>query len=57
MYRPLISRDEMASSLLGDLLDKVLQGRARPVLSSFVERLDDKELTELLELVNRRRDS
>jgi len=57
VYQPVVSRDEMASSLLGDLLDKVLQGRARPVLSSFVERLDDKELTELLELVNRRRDS
>jgi predicted transcriptional regulator len=57
MYRPLISRDEMASSLLGDLLDKVLQGSARPVLSSFIERLNDRELTELLELVDRRRDS
>lgn len=57
MYRPLVSRDEMASSLLGDLLDKVLQGSARPVLSSFVERLNNRELAELLELVNRRRDS
>jgi predicted transcriptional regulator len=57
VYQPVVSRDEMASSLLGDLVDKVLQGSARPVLSSFVERLNDRELAELLELVNRRRDS
>jgi predicted transcriptional regulator len=57
MYEPAISRHEMASSLLGDLLDKVLQGSARPVLSSFVERLNDRELAELLKLVNRRRGS
>ncbi len=57
MYQPLISRDEMASSLLGELVDKVLEGSARPVLSSFVERLNDKELIELLDLVDRRRNS
>lgn len=57
MYQPLISRHEMATSLLGDLLEKVLQGSARPVLSSFVERLNERELAELLELVNRRRGS
>jgi len=57
IYKPLISRDEMASSLLGDVVDKVLQGSVGPVLSSFVERLNDRELTELLELVNRRRSS
>ena len=57
MYQPLISRDEMASSLLGDLVDKVLQGSVRPVLSSFVERLNDRELGELLDLVNKRRGS
>jgi predicted transcriptional regulator len=57
VYQPMISRDEMASSLLGDLLDKVLQGSVRPVLSNFVERLNDRELGELLELVNRRRGS
>jgi len=57
VYQPLISRDEMASSLLGDLVDKVLQGSVRPVLSNFVERLNDRELRELLELVNRRRGS
>jgi len=57
LYHPLISRDEMASSLLGDLVDKVLQGSVKPVLSSFVERMNDRELTELLDLVNRRRGS
>ena len=57
MYQPLISRDEMASSLLGDLVDKVLQGSVRPVLSSFVERLNDKEVGELLDLVKRRKGS
>jgi predicted transcriptional regulator len=57
MYQPVISRDEMASSLLGDVVDKILQGSARPVLSSFVERLNDRELKELLDLVNRRRGS
>jgi predicted transcriptional regulator len=56
-YQPLVSRHEMATSLLGDLVEKVLQGSVRPVLSSFVERLNDRELAELLELVNRRRDS
>ncbi len=57
MYQPLISRDEIASSFMTELVDKVLQGSVRPVLSSFVERLTDKELEELLKLVNRRRGS
>ena len=57
VYRPMSARDEMAFSLLGDLVDKVLQGSVSPVLSSFVERLNDRELTELLDLVNKHRGS
>jgi predicted transcriptional regulator len=57
VYRPVVSRDEMATSLLGDVVERVLQGSVRPVLSSFVERLNDRELAELLKLVNRRQGS
>lgn len=57
VYRPLISRDEIASSFLSDLVDKVLQGSVSPILSNFVERLTDRELTELLDLVSRRKGS
>jgi BlaI family penicillinase repressor len=57
VYQPAVSRDEMASSVLGDLIDKVLQGSVGPILSRFVERLNDRELAELLDLVNRRRGS
>ncbi len=57
VYRPMISRDDMASSLLGELIDKVLQGSVSPVLSGFVERLNDRELTELVDLVSKHRGS
>lgn len=57
VYQPMIARDEMASSLLGDLVDKVLQGSVSPLLSNFVERLNDRELKELLDLVDKGRSS
>jgi BlaI family penicillinase repressor len=57
VYQPMLSRDQMASSLLGDLVDKVLQGSLRPVLSNFVERLSDEEIRELLDMVKSRQGS
>ena len=57
VYKPMLSRDQMASSLLGDLVDKVLQGSLRPVLSNFVERLSDEEIRELLDMVKSRQGS
>ena len=57
VYKPMLSRDQMATSLLGDLVDKVLQGSLRPVLSNFVERLSDEEIRELLDMVKSRQGS
>lgn len=56
VYQSIVTREEMGSSLLGDVVDKVLRGSVGSVLSNFVERLNNKELAELSELVNRRKD-
>jgi predicted transcriptional regulator len=53
VYKPAVSRNQIASSLISDVVDRVLQGSVSPVLSNLVDRLSDKELTELKELLKK----
>jgi predicted transcriptional regulator len=57
VYQSIVSREEMGSSLLADVVEKVLRGSVGSVLSNFVEHLNSKELAELSDLVNKRKDS
>jgi predicted transcriptional regulator len=49
LYRALLSRDDVATTLLGDLVDRLFGGRAQPLLHRLVEHesLGREELEDL----------
>jgi BlaI family transcriptional regulator, penicillinase repressor len=53
VYRPAVSRDQVASSLIGDIVNRVLQGSVSPILSHLVEKMSEGELAELRKLLKK----
>jgi len=56
LYRARLSRDEVATTLLGDLVDRLFGGRAQPLLHRLVEHesLGREELEKLKHLIESR---
>jgi len=52
IYRPLVTREGVGYSLLGEIVDKVLQGSAGSVVSHLVGRLSKSELEQIKTLIN-----
>ena len=57
-WSPTVSRDDVSSSMVGDLVDRLFEGRVEPLLHHLVERegLDRIELAELRRLINKELD-
>ena len=53
VYRPSVSRDQVATSLIGDIVNRVLQGSVSPVVSQLVEKMSAPELDELKKLLKK----
>ena len=53
VYRPAVSRDQVATSLIGDIVNRVLQGSVSTVLSHLVEKMSEGELAELKKLLKK----
>ncbi len=51
VYRPLVTREGVGYSLLGEVVDKVLRGSARSVVSHLVGRLSKSELEQIATLI------
>lgn len=53
-YSSCVSRDEVTSSMVGDLLERLFDGNARPLLAQLVEHesLERDQLEELRELID-----
>ena len=47
VYKPLVTKEVIASSLMADVIDKVLQGSAGSVISYLVGRLSRSELEQI----------
>ena len=56
LYRPKRSREEVSTSLVGDLVERVFGGEVQPLLQNLVERpdLERSELEELRRLIDER---
>ena len=51
VYRPLVTRETVGYSLLGEVVDKILQGSAGSVVSHLVGRLSKSELEHIATLI------
>lgn len=56
LFSPLVSREDVSNSMLGDVVDRVFDGSAKEVLLSLFGRseLNVDELKELRQLLNKR---
>ena len=57
VYKPVVTRDAIGYSLLSDVIDKVLQGSARSVVSHLVGRLSGSELEQIMTQIKDIRES
>ena len=57
-WSPTVSRDDVSSSMVGDLVDRLFEGKVEPLLHHLVEheRLDRLELAELRRLIDKELD-
>ena len=51
VYKPVVTRDAIGYSLLSDVIDKVLQGSARSVVSHLVGKLTKRELKQIMTMI------
>ena len=58
-YRPLVSREQITTSMVGDLVDRLFDGKVQPLLVQLVgnETLDRDELKKLKRLIETQLDN
>ena len=57
VYKPAVTREGVSTSIMSDVIDRVLLGSATPVMSHLVGKMNKEELEEIAALIEEIRES